>query len=116
MTQIAKQIIDIAPNMRYNFNTKGGNIMATTNLSIRIDKDLKAQAEKFFSEIGMSMSTAVNVFFRQSLRQGKIPFEISIESHPYFDESNMNILKQSIHQLDEGKIVEKTLEELRAME
>jgi DNA-damage-inducible protein J len=111
-----RRLIDIAPYMRYNFSAKGGNIMATTNLSIRIDKDLKTQAEKFFSEIGMSMSTAVNVFFRQVIRQGKIPFEISVESHPYFDEENMRILRQSIQQLEDGKIVAKTLDELKAME
>ncbi|MDR1067659.1 MAG: type II toxin-antitoxin system RelB/DinJ family antitoxin [Clostridiales Family XIII bacterium] len=88
----------------------------TTNLSIRIDKTIKSQAEKFFSEIGMSMSTAVNVFFRQTLRQGKIPFEISADANAYFNEANMKIIQESIRQLDEGKVVEKTIAELKAME
>lgn len=50
----------------------------TTNLSIRIDKELKEQAENLFSELGMNMTTAFNIFVRQSVRQGKIPFEISL--------------------------------------
>lgn len=50
----------------------------TTNLSIRIDKELKEQAENLFSELGMNMTTAFNVFVRQAVRQGKIPFEISL--------------------------------------
>jgi len=50
----------------------------TTNLSIRIDKELKEQAEKLFSELGMNMTTAFTVFIRQAVRQGKIPFEISL--------------------------------------
>lgn len=50
----------------------------TTNLSIRIDKTLKEQAENLFSELGMNMTTAFTIFVRQSLRQGKIPFEISL--------------------------------------
>ena len=50
--------------------------MATTNISIRMDSDLKAQAEALFSELGMNLSTAFNVFVRQSLRDGGIPFEI----------------------------------------
>lgn len=50
----------------------------TTNLSIRIDKELKEQAEQLFSELGMNMTTAFNIFVRQAVRQGKIPFEISL--------------------------------------
>ena len=50
----------------------------TTNISIRMDKDVKAQAEAFLSELGMNLTTAFNIFVRQSLREGKIPFEISV--------------------------------------
>jgi len=50
----------------------------TVNLSIRMDKELKEQAENLFSELGMNMTTALNIFVRQSVRQGKIPFEISL--------------------------------------
>jgi len=50
----------------------------TINLSIRMDRELKEQAEKLFSELGMNMTTAFNIFVRQSVRQGKIPFEITL--------------------------------------
>lgn len=50
----------------------------TTNISIRMDTDLKAQADRLFSELGMNLSTAFNIFVRQSLREGRIPFEISL--------------------------------------
>ena len=50
----------------------------TTNVTIRMDSDIKAQAEALFAELGMSMTTAFNVFVRQSLREGKIPFDISL--------------------------------------
>ena len=53
--------------------------MATTNISIRMDSDLKAQAEDLFSELGMNLSTAFNIFVRQSLREGGIPFEIRMD-------------------------------------
>ena len=52
--------------------------METTNINIRIEKKLKEQAENLFSELGMNMTTAFNIFVRQSVRQGKIPFEISL--------------------------------------
>ena len=54
--------------------------MATTseNISIRMDADLKTQAEALFEELGMNMSIAINIFVRQALREGKIPFQISL--------------------------------------
>ena len=48
----------------------------TANLCIRIDPELKDQAEILFSELGMSLSTAITVFFRQAVRESRIPFEI----------------------------------------
>ncbi len=51
----------------------------TTNISIRMDRKLKVQAEALFAELGMNLSTAFNIFVRQSLREGGIPFEIKLE-------------------------------------
>lgn len=52
---------------------------ATTNISIRMDTALKAQADIFFAELGMNLSTAFQIFVRQSLREGRIPFDIALE-------------------------------------
>ena len=52
--------------------------MTTTNINIRMDSDLKAQADALFGELGMNLSTAFNIFVRQSLREGGIPFEITL--------------------------------------
>lgn len=51
----------------------------TTNISIRMDTELKEQADALFNELGMSLSTAFNIFVRQSLREGGIPFEVKTE-------------------------------------
>ena len=48
----------------------------TANLSVRIDPELKAQAESLFADLGMSLTTAITVFFRQAVRENRIPFEI----------------------------------------
>jgi DNA-damage-inducible protein J len=45
-----------------------------------MEKNLKAQAESLFSELGINMTTAFNIFVRQSVREGKIPFEISLNT------------------------------------
>lgn len=52
---------------------------STTNITIRMDANLKVQAEALFNELGMNLSTAFNIFVRQSLREGAIPFKIQLE-------------------------------------
>ena len=52
-------------------------IMAQTTICIRIDADLKKDFEKFCDSIGMSMSTAVNIFIKKSVGEQRIPFEIT---------------------------------------
>ena len=50
----------------------------STNISIRMDAETKAKADALFAELGMNISTAFNIFVRQALREGRIPFEISL--------------------------------------
>jgi len=52
--------------------------LEATSINIRIEKNLKNQAENLFSELGMNMTTAFNLFVRQAIRQGRIPFDISL--------------------------------------
>jgi DNA-damage-inducible protein J len=54
--------------------------MATTNLNIRIDADLKKQAEDIFNELGLNMSTALTVFLRQTIRSNGIPFDMKLDT------------------------------------
>lgn len=54
--------------------------MPTTNITIRMDSDIKARAEHLFDELGMNMSTAFNIFVRQALRDGGIPFRITTDT------------------------------------
>ena len=48
----------------------------TSTLSIRIDEDLKADAEEFFSDIGMNLTTAITCFFKKCIDVGEIPFKL----------------------------------------
>ena len=52
----------------------------STNISIRMDSELKSAAEELYSELGMTLSTAFNIFVRQSLREGGIPFKITVDT------------------------------------
>ena len=51
--------------------------MANTNINIRMDTDLKKQFEAFCADMGMTMTTAFNIFARKAVREYRIPFEIS---------------------------------------
>ena len=53
--------------------------MATTNLNIRTDKDVKDQAEQIFSELGLNMTTAINMFLRTTIREQGIPFSLKLD-------------------------------------
>ena len=86
----------------------------TINVTIRLDRDVKEQAEKMFSDFGMNLSTAFNIYARQSLRQGKIPFEIY---DPFYNEINQAELNRRINEIESGtaKFVVKTMDELEVM-
>lgn len=51
----------------------------TVTFSIRLDNEIKKQCESLYGELGMNLTTAINVFLRQSLRAGGFPFEVRLE-------------------------------------
>lgn len=53
--------------------------MATTNLNIRTDKEIKDRAEAIFEELGLNMTTAVNMFLRTTVRENGIPFALKLD-------------------------------------
>lgn len=67
--------------------------MKTVTMSLRINPTLKKESEYLFSELGMSLSTAITVFLRQSVREGGMPFT------PSFEVPN----KETIEAIEEGE-------------
>ena len=51
----------------------------TTTINIRMDRDLKEQADALFQELGLNLSTAFQIFVRQSIREGGLPFEVRLD-------------------------------------
>jgi len=86
--------------------------MPQTNINIRMDSELKNQFETFCANVGLTMSTAFNVFAKTSVRLQKIPFEITAVNDSFYSETNMKVLLESIRQLEEGKGVEHELIEV----
>ena len=52
--------------------------MSTANINVRTDANLKAQAQKIFESIGLDLSTAVNLFLKQTVRVNNLPFVVGV--------------------------------------
>lgn len=63
--------------MKYNM-AKGRDNMATVPTQIRIDEELKKQSVELFSQLGLDMSSAINMFLRQCLLRGGLPFNVEL--------------------------------------
>lgn len=50
--------------------------MATANINVRVDSALKQEAENLFGDLGLNMSTAINMFLRSAINHNGIPFEV----------------------------------------
>ena len=88
-----------------------------TNLNIKIDRDLKTQADRLFNDMGMTLTTAVNVFVRQAVLERAIPFKIYREVEPTKKDSTeqrraaMQEIRDLLADVDGGNI---DLEQMRA--
>ena len=83
--------------------------MAQTLINFRIEENTKKELEKICNELGITLSTAFNIFAKKVIREKRIPFDVSID--PFYSDSNQNALQESIKQLEEGKVVAKTMED-----
>lgn len=72
-----------------------------TNVTIRMDEGLKRQSEALFSEMGMSMTTAITLFIKQAVREQRIPFEIRVD--PFYSAQNMAHLKRVAEDVKAGR-------------
>jgi DNA-damage-inducible protein J len=80
---------------------KGVLPVATASITIRMDEELKRQAETLFDEIGMNMTTAFTVFAKAAVRQQRIPFELAAE--PFFSEKNLAELRRRAADMEAGR-------------
>ena len=54
----------------------------SSNVTVRIDSDVKRECEGIYGALGMSLSTAINVFLRKSIRAGGFPFDVRLDDRP----------------------------------
>lgn len=84
----------------------------STTISVRTDEETKRQAEELFNELGLNMSTAINMFMKQALRERRIPFTVG---RPYPNEATIAAIEEG-HRLaqDPGTPRITSIEEFKA--
>lgn len=87
--------------------------MAQTTVTIRMDDNLKQAFDSVCNELGMTMTTAITILAKKMTRENRLPFDVSID--PFYGESNLAALRDSVEQMRQGKVVVKTLDELDVM-
>ena len=86
------------------------------NVNIRVDDTLKKQTESILNDLGLSLSAATTVFYKQIVRYGGIPFELRV-TDPFYSGENQKRLAQTLENWTSGKSapIHKTLSELEKL-
>ncbi len=71
-------------------------------INLRVDDEVKLNAERTLDDIGLSMSAAINIFLKTVAREKRIPFELTAE--PFYSESNMRYLEKKMEDYKAGKL------------
>ena len=71
-------------------------------IRLRVDDEVKQNAEKVLDTIGLSMSAAINIFLKTVARENRIPFELSAD--PFYSASNINYLEKKAADYEAGKL------------
>jgi len=83
--------------------------MPNTSMNIRMDSEVKKEAQELFAQFGLDMTTAVNMFLRQSIRQRGIPFALQLD--PFYSEANQERLLRAAERMEKtGGTVHKLIE------
>ena len=78
--------------------------MATSTLQIRVDSDLRRDADALLANAGLDLTSAVRLFLRQTVIRRRLPFEVLSESpDPFWSETNQRILRESIESFERGE-------------
>ncbi len=65
---------------------------------LRIEDDVKKKAEQACADIGMSLSTAINIYLKKLGRERRIPFEVAVD--PFYSQKNMDRIRKSVEQME----------------
>ena len=80
--------------------------MSTKSINFRVDEELKSKAEIILSEMGLNMSSALNIFLQQMVNKRALPFVVEA-ADPFFSKSNQNLIENRLSNYDNDRKVVK---------
>ena len=87
--------------------------MPKTSMSIRLDSEVKEQAQQVFNNLGMDMTTAINIFLRQAIQYQGLPFDVRLDENRRLLEV-LTDLDQNRNMSQSFESVSELMENLRA--
>lgn len=75
----------------------------TTMVNFRMDTEAKKEVEEICSKMGLTMTSAINVFLSKVRMERRIPFEITADADPFYSESNIRHLERIVADIESGK-------------
>ncbi|MDU6352058.1 MULTISPECIES: type II toxin-antitoxin system RelB/DinJ family antitoxin [Streptococcus] len=87
--------------------------MSKTSMSIRLDSEVKEQAQQVFNNLGMDMTTAINIFLRQAIQYQGLPFDVRLDENRRLLEV-LTDLDQNRNMSQSFESVSDLMEDLRA--
>ena len=90
-------------------NTK----IVNESIHVIIDGKTKSLAQETLANLGLDMSTAIRIYLKKIISERAIPFEISED--PFYSKSNLDFLKESVKEAEEGKTHKMSLEQLNSL-
>lgn len=87
--------------------------MSKTSMSIRLDSEIKEQAQQVFNNLGMDMTTAINIFLRQAIQYQGLPFDVRLDENRKLLEV-LTDLNQNRNMSQSFESVSDLMEDLRA--
>ena len=88
--------------------------MSSVNMTIRMDKDTKEKAQSLFSKFGLDMTTAINMFLKQSIRSESIPFDLTLNIPNRETVKAINDVKNNRNMSKAFSSIEELMEDLDA--
>ena len=86
-----------------------------STVTFRINDQDKKDLGELCSLLGISMNTFFSICTKKAIQNWGIPFDMNAERDPFYSKSNMQALRHSFQQEQEGKMITKTLEELEEL-
>lgn len=84
-------------------------------VTLRMDDNVKDDLDEMLASMGMNIATFYNIYTLRTLRDRKIPFDITAPTDPFYSESNIAQIKKAQNQIQNGETVTVSFDKLESI-